>query len=138
MRVRCPEGLYPGSVSSLSKRSALSSRVKFDADAFPSNGPHPLISYSRTPTAKLKRILNLSRFGDTGPRVEFSYNPEKLTVPFRQHIGKPAEPTVTKGGKVYAGDKIATVGKDLGREIHAPMTGAVVANSNSAIELANC
>lgn len=134
--VSCPEGLYPGSVSSLSKRSAISSAIKFDVDAFPSNGPHPLISYRRTPTSKLKRILDLNRFGDKGPLTEFSNKPEKLIVPLRQHIGKPAEPTVTVGSKVNAGDKIATVGKDLGSEIHAPMTGTVVAVDDSVIELA--
>jgi len=133
--VSCPEGLYPGSVSSLSKRSAISSGIKFDASVFPTSEPHPLIAYRRTPTSKLKRILDLNQFGDSGPLVEFEYRPEKLTVPLRQHIGKPAEPIVSRGSKVCVGEKIATVGKDMGSEIHAPMTGIVSAVNDSAIEL---
>lgn len=133
--ISCPEGLYPGSVSALSKRLAGSNGMKFDGDQFQSNGPHPLIKYRRTPTSKIKRILDLNRFGDTGPLTNFSFAPKVLSVPLRQHIGKTAEPVVSVGDLVQAGDKIATVGSDLGSEIHAPMAGKVVNISGSTIEV---
>lgn len=133
--VSCPEGLYPGSVSSLSKRFAGSKGMRLDSAAFQSTGPHPLITYRRTPTSKLKRVLDLNRFGDSGPLVEFPYKPETLFVPMRQHIGKSAEAIVNVGDTVNAGQKIASVGKDLGSEIHAPMAGTVLSMTEDVIEL---
>ncbi len=133
--ISCPEGLYPGSVSTLSKRFAGASGIKFDSAAFQSNGPHPLIKYRRTPTSKLKRVLDLNRFGDTGPLTDFTFTPTTLSVPLRQHIGKAAEPILVVGDIVQVGDKIATVGKDLGSEIHAPLTGKVLRKGDSTIEL---
>ncbi|BHH85924.1 4Fe-4S dicluster domain-containing protein [Desulforhopalus sp. 52FAK] len=134
--ISCPEGLYPGSVSSLSKRFASSQGMRFDSDEFPSTGPHPLIKYRRTPTSKLKRVLDLNRFGDTGPLADFNYSPKTLFVPMRQHIGKPAEAIVSVGEKVSGGQKIASVGKDLGSEIHAPLAGTVLSVNENVIELA--
>ena len=133
--ISCPEGLYPGSVSGLSKRFAGSSGMKFDADQFSSTGPHPLIEYRRTPTSKIKRVLDLKRFGEEGPLTDFTPVPGLLKVPLRQHIGKPAEPIVGVGDRVKGGEKIATVGKDLGSEIHAPMTGQVVGVDEHTIDI---
>ncbi len=133
--VSCPEGLYPGSVSTLSKRFAGSSGMKFDAAEFQSTGPHPLIKYRRTPTSKLKRMLDLNRFGDSGPLIEHFFSPKVLSVPLRQHIGKAAEAIVSVGALVNAGEKIASVGRNLGSEIHSPMTGKVLNITDSTIEL---
>ncbi len=131
--ISCPEGLYPGSVSG--QRFAGSSGMKFDADQFSSSGTHPLIDYRHIPTSKIKRVLDLKRFGEEGPLTEFPYIPKSLKVPLRQHIGKPAEPIVGVGDRVSGGDKIATVGKDLGSEIHAPMAGRVVAVDERTIDI---
>lgn len=133
--ISCPEGLYPGSVSSLSKRFAMSSGVQFDGAAFQSTGPHPLISYRRTPTKKLKNILDLNRFGDAGPLTPFTLSPGLLSIPLHQHIGKPAEPLVAAGDRVIAEQKIATVGKDLGGEIHTPLDATVTGVNSASIEL---
>lgn len=133
--ISCPEGLYPGSVSALSKRFAGSTGMRLDSSEFQSNGPHPLIKYRRTPTSKLKRVLDLNRFGDTGPLTDFTYTPKVLYVPLRQHIGKPAEPIVAVGAMVKAGEKIATVGSDLGSEIHAPLAGKIVKISENTIDV---
>ncbi len=133
--ISCPEGLYPGSVSSLSKRFAASSGMKFDAAEFGATTPHPLIKYRRTPTSKLKRMLDLNRFGDTGPLTDYSFMPKFLSIPLRQHIGKDAVPVVALGDLVQAGDKIATVGSDLGSEIHASMNGKVVSVTEHTIDV---
>jgi len=133
--VSCPEGLYPGSVSVLSKRATAAAGIRLDTTSSVANGPHPLISYRRTPTGKLKRLLDLNQFGDHGPLTVSSFMPATLSIPLRQHIGKAAQPIVQKGDRVAAGSKIATVGSDLGSEIHAPLAGRVERLSESAIEL---
>jgi len=133
--VSCPEGLYPGSVSVLSKRATGATGLRLDSAGFVSNGPHPLIKYRRTPTSKLKRLLDLHQFGDSGPLTVSSFTPATLSIPLRQHIGKAANSIVQVGNLVEAGSKIATVGSDLGSEIHAPLAGRVERLSESAIEL---
>ena len=134
--VSCPEGLYPGSVSVLAKRASGAAGLKLDGAGFTSNGPHPLIKYRRTPTKKLKRMLDLDRFGDTGPLTAAAISPATITVPLRQHIGKPAQATVAVGDVVAAGDKIGTVGKDLGSEIHAPLAGKITGISENTVTIA--
>ena len=134
--VSCPEGLYPGSVSVLAKRASGAAGLKLDGAGFTSNGPHPLIKYRRTPTKKLKRMLDLDRFGDTGPLTAAAISPATITVPLRQHIGKPAHETVAVGDVVAAGDKIGTVGKDLGSEIHAPLAGKITGISENTVTIA--
>lgn len=134
--VSCPEGLYPGSVSVLSKRATSAAGLRLDAANFISSGPHPLIKYRRTPTGKLKRLLDLDRFGDSGPLMPSPFAPATLSVPLRQHIGKAAESLVQVGDQVQLGSKIATVGNDLGSEIHAPLTGRVARIGENTIELA--
>ncbi len=134
--ISCPEGLYPGSVSSLSKRFAGSQGMRLDASQFQSAGPHPLIKYRRTPTSKIKRVLDLNRFGDSGPLTDITLDTKVLSIPLSQHIGKPAEPIVVAGAQLTAGQKIATVGKDLGSEIHAPMAGKVLVINDKTIDIA--
>lgn len=133
--VSCPEGLYPGSVSVLAKRATGAAGQRLDTAGFTSNGPHPLIKYRRTPTKKLRRMLDLDRFGDTGPLTPAAITPAAITVPLRQHIGKPAEATVSVGDVITAGSKIGTVGKDLGSEIHAPLAGRVSAITENSVTI---
>ncbi len=131
--ISCPEGLYPGSVSVLSKRAAAASGMKFEQKNGTESGAHPLIQFRRTPTKKLKQILDLNRFGDSGPLEPYTEPIKTLTIPLRQHIGKPAEPSITVGSQVEEGQKIASVGEGLGSEIHAPLSGKVVDVTNSSI-----
>jgi Na+-translocating ferredoxin:NAD+ oxidoreductase RnfC subunit len=133
--VSCPEGLYPGSISVLSKRASGAAGIKLDAAGPGTGGPHPLIKYRRTPTKKLKRMLDLNRFADVGPLTASSFRPSLLSIPLRQHIGKTATPLVSVGDQVQSGRKIATMGGELGSEIHASLTGKVIRCSESSIVL---
>ena len=77
--------------------------------------------------------LDLNTFINKGPLLPFPITPQQLTVPLQQHIGGPAEAIVQAGDLVEAGQKIGTVGDKLGAEIHAPISGVVVAISDKAV-----
>lgn len=123
--ISCPEGLSPSMVCVDNKRRARSGNLTFTGKL--DNGVHPMQAFRRTPSKKLKTMLDLHRYRDTGPLTDFDYPFSQLKVQLRQHIGKPAVPLVTLGEHVERGQKIATVGKDLGCEIHAPATGRIAA-----------
>ena len=53
--------------------------------------------------------------------------PDTLVLPLQQHIGEPAEVTVSVGDKVLKGQKIADVGTGMGVPVHAPTSGSIEA-----------
>lgn len=65
--------------------------------------------------------------------MPFPITPQQLTLPLQQHIGAPAEATVKVGAIVEVGQKIATVGENLGAEIHAPIPGRIKAITDTAV-----
>ena len=119
----CPEGLYPSQVCMYNKRELLQAQTPYQGPA--RNEAHTLISYRRTPIKKVMARLDLNRFINKGRLVSFHFQPKTLTIPLRQHIGVPGKPIVKIGETVTASQKIATVGKNLGAEIHAPLSGKV-------------
>lgn len=58
-------------------------------------------------------------------KVESIY-PKKVYIPIQQHIGDPAEVTVSVGEKVFLGQTIAKIGEGLGANIHASVSGKIV------------
>ena len=64
----------------------------------------------------------------TGQPIRTLGIPPLLTLPLRQHAGKPAEPVVKVGQKVLKGELIATsAGDDVCASLHAPTSGTITA-----------
>lgn len=129
--VACPEGLYPSQACIYSKRAVSKEKIQFNGGF--SDSAHPLIEYRRTPTKKIKERLDLNRFLDRGPLSEFMDQSRRLEILLRQHIGAPAESLVVEGQAVKRGEKIATVGDQLGAEIHSSSAGVVIEVNRKAI-----
>ena len=71
------------------------------------------------------------------PYAETDYRPGQVTLPLRQHVGKPAVPVVRAGDRVRAGDVVAEIPeKSLGARIHASIDGIVVSVDADAIRIA--
>ncbi len=121
--ISCPEGLYPAQACILNKRALMKDKLGYSGNT--SNQVHPLISYRRTPMKKIISKLGLSRFKNKGPLVKLQFEPDQLQIQLRQHIGALAIPLVKAGDEVGYTQKIATVGDDLGAEIHSPVAGIV-------------
>jgi len=53
--------------------------------------------------------------------------PDLLHIPFRQHVGEPAEPVVQRGDRVLKGQVIAKAKGPVSAPVHAPTSGRVLA-----------
>ncbi len=133
--VSCPEGLYPSTVCINHKRKTSAKGVKY-SDPIASK-PHALADYRKTPSKRLKNMLDLAKYKDEGPLAEFKYQPSQLKLPLRQHIGVPATPLVEVNMPVKRNQKVATVGDQLGSEIHSPIDGQVIEITDSYITIQN-
>lgn len=132
--VSCPEGLYPSQVCIDNRRRAIAAQMKYDGNL--DRGPHPIAAYRKTPSKKLKQMLDLLGFPDEGQFVDISLRPQKLRIKLQQHIGSTASPLVAKGESVEKAQKIASVGDSLGSEIHAPAAGRIVDMDKDEIVIA--
>jgi len=132
----CPEGLLPSQSCILNKRALIREKKSFTGT--PENQAHPLIAYRRMPMERVMARLDLNRFRNSGPLTPFPGTPYQVTVLLQQHIGAPATPVVRQGDFVKEGTKIATVGDQLGGEIHAPINGKIQVLNKTAILITHC
>lgn len=79
------------------------------------------------PSSVLIDRLGIRRFvKESVERKNIEFNPKTVYIPLLQHVGKAAEPKVSIGDKVKAGDVIAETDKSLlGAVIHASISGTV-------------
>lgn len=135
--ISCPEGLYPAQACIYSKKQLMQDKKKYTGPQ--SGGVHPLIAYRRTPSSKIMKRLDLERYVNKGPLTPFDNQPGQVTLKLDQHIGVPAAPMVNVGDAVTAGQKIASVGDQLGAELHSPFDGLVtrVEKQSICIKVAN-
>ena len=129
--VSCPEGLYPSQVCISNRKQAIAQKIRYTGPV--SDTAHPLAGFRKTPSRRLRTMLDLNRFPDTGDLTDHDFAPETLTVMLRQHIGGPASLTVRLGDTVEKGQKIATMGDALGSELHAPAAGKIVRVDDAAV-----
>lgn len=96
-------------------------------EPLPSKGvAHPIRDSRRVPISRLIQRLGLVEYDRPAPMTDSRLDPERVEIPLSQHIGAPAEPVVSVGDDVGAGQRIATVpeGK-LGAHVHASISGRV-------------
>lgn len=86
-------------------------------------------------SSKLIDRLGIRRFvRDYVERKYIEFEPEKVTIPLSQHVGKPASPIVKTGDKVSVGMPIAKTDENaLGAVIHASIDGTVAEITGSHI-----
>ncbi len=129
----CPEGLYPSQSCIYNKRLLSQAKIAHQGDG--GQGVHPLISYRRMPMEKVMARLDLNRFVNKGPLTPIPREVTRVRVPLQQHIGAPCESLVNQGDRVGLGQKIATCGTKLGAEIHASISGEVIAVDRTAVTI---
>ena len=87
------------------------------------------------PSKVLAERLGLRRFmGKTVTRDMRTFNPDKVYILTRQHVGAPAVPTVEVGATVKRGDVVAVTPENmLGTTMHASIDGKVVAVTDESV-----
>jgi Na+-translocating ferredoxin:NAD+ oxidoreductase RnfC subunit len=131
--IACPEDLDPKNVCVQNKRKYASEGRKWEAAAVEGR-PQMHLDNRRAPLQRLIRKLGLHDFENKGPMLEDAYQPKRVTLPFRQHIGAPANAVVRTGDKVKEGDVVARPddGK-LGAVIHASIAGKVSVGKDAIV-----
>ncbi len=100
--------------------------------------PHPMREYRLVPTHRLIARLGLTEWEDqVCPLDTDDYRPQRVSLMLKQHVGAPAEPVVSVGDRVAAGDLVARIPEgNLSANVHASIAGQVTAIGESAIEVA--
>ncbi|GAB4313515.1 MAG: 4Fe-4S dicluster domain-containing protein [Candidatus Zixiibacteriota bacterium] len=127
----CPEDLDPKDACVWSKdvfRQAENPRT----DWVQPERPHAFNEHRKVPLSKLVRRLGLEPYDHPAPWSDATVAPERVTIPLKQHIGRPCEPLVSVGDRVERGQPIGRVPDgELGAPVHASINGRVVAVDGS-------
>ena len=130
----CPEALYPreACVQGINDLGAVG-KAKWDGPR--EVKPHSTKESRRVPIKQLMTRLGVTRYEAAAEYVKMDVQPNKVTLPLKQHVGVPAKATVSVGDVVKCGQIVAEIpAEELGANIHAGMDGRVTAvNDNFVI-----
>jgi Na+-translocating ferredoxin:NAD+ oxidoreductase RnfC subunit len=131
----CTMGLSPKKVNMEIKRA-------FTAQGF--KNPHrntelsanAMRDFRKIPVKRLVYRLGLADVDRPAPLAEEEYQPQRVVIPLRQHVGAPALSTVEVGQEVREGDLIGRIPQDaLGAQIHASISGRVQEVTHGAVTI---
>ncbi|MEJ2615491.1 MAG: 4Fe-4S dicluster domain-containing protein [Ignavibacteriaceae bacterium] len=126
----CPEGLDPKGATVIEKKLAREQQLKWSGSDIT---VHPMFDYRKVPTKKLMQRLDVLKFRDEGPLMDFSLNPAVVRIPLNQHVGTPAEPVVKPGDAVNKYDLIGKSSGKISSDIHASIDGKVISINKNEI-----
>jgi Na+-translocating ferredoxin:NAD+ oxidoreductase RnfC subunit len=131
----CPEDLTPKSMCVRSK-GVWSEHGRWP-EPLPGLGRvHPLRDARKIPVPRLIKRLGLAHYDLPAPMRDFAYDPPRVRIMLKQHLGAPALPVVSEGQKVTMGQVVAEPpeGK-LGVPVHASIDGRVTRIDESSIHI---
>lgn len=129
----CPAQLYPRSVNDLYKKKLSEQGHKYTPVKIEFEPRSPR-EYRLIPTKRLISRLGLTNFDKAAPMKEIDFRPEQIVINLSQHIGTPAEPVVSVGEEVKAGQMVGQVPEgSLGAPIHTSFDGIVTEVTNTFI-----
>lgn len=132
--IACPEDLDPKNVCTQNKHRRAADGDRWVNAPLTQIRPQLHLANRRVPIGRLIRKLGLSQFNNLGPLIEPATPPRRVEIPLQQHIGTPAQPTVTVGDRVAVGNVIGRPPADkLGAVIHASISGRVTAINGSVV-----
>ena len=86
----------------------------------------PMAEHRLVPTSRLVTRLAIGVYNKKAPLDETDYQPERVVLPMRQHVGTPAVPVVQVGDIVQRGQLVGEIpAQALGARIHASISGRV-------------
>ena len=121
----CPMGLSPRKVNAFLKNRLREKEIEVPKNPTPEAREADFSS--RAATSRLEARLGLRKYALRHAGDEcLELMPQQVTLPFVQHIGKPAVPVKKKGDSVLKGELLAVAAKDgLSANIHASIDGVL-------------
>ncbi|MFD1261180.1 4Fe-4S dicluster domain-containing protein [Entomomonas asaccharolytica] len=119
----CPVDISPMRLNQALKKQFREQGGRYEGELRPAD---PMARYRLLPIKRLITRLDLDKVNHKAPWLDTSWQPIKVTLPVRQHIGAPAKPIVQVGDKVTKGQLLAEMAQgQLGVPLHASITGFV-------------
>jgi Na+-translocating ferredoxin:NAD+ oxidoreductase RnfC subunit len=88
------------------------------------------------PLKALIRKLGLDEYDVDAPWTTVRWDPKRVRLPLRQHVGQPALPVVEVGQRVETGQLVAEIPPNaLGARVHASIGGTVRSVSDGIVEI---
>ncbi|TQI80124.1 Na+-translocating ferredoxin:NAD+ oxidoreductase RnfC subunit [Serratia fonticola] len=129
----CPVDISPMRVNQVLKAQLRQQGARYQGEL---RAADPMAQYRMVPTSRLLMRLALTPWYHPAPFSSEPYQPERVVLPLRQHIGVAAQSMVAVGEAVVHGQCIALPPEGaLGAPIHASISGHVAEISASAITL---
>ena len=133
----CPEDLYPKEACDQAKADRKEGGLERWLGPTEEIKAHPMEPGRHVPIKALMQKLGVKSYDVPAPWTDVQSEARRITLPLGQHVGAPAEPVVTTGERVTAGQLVADIpdGK-LAARIHSSIGGVVTA-VNGAITIEN-
>ncbi|MTI59033.1 MAG: electron transport complex protein RnfC [Firmicutes bacterium] len=129
----CPMGLSPRTINMQLKEELAKNNYK-NTHNRSIEQTHSMREYRKIPVKRLIKRLGIADYDQSAPIIENDFNPEKIIIPMKQHIGAPAVPVVNLGNSITVGQLIASKPEDsLGANIHSGINGVVKMLGDSII-----
>lgn len=119
----CPMGLSPRKVNQYMKGELRARGIQVPRNMEPA--AREFVDDRKTPTGRLIARLGLAQYDGKHAHDCKTLSPERVFIPFQQHIGKPAVPVKSAGEAVSQGELLAQAAEGLSANIHASVTGVV-------------
>lgn len=119
----CPMGLSPRKVNDYLKGELRNRKIQVEKGTNPKASE--FVDLRKTPTNRLIARLGLSKYYGLHPKTVINLNPEKVFIPFSQHIGAPAICEKKVGDKVAYGELLAKAAEGLSANIHSSIEGVI-------------
>ncbi|HIU96565.1 MAG TPA: 4Fe-4S dicluster domain-containing protein [Candidatus Copromorpha excrementipullorum] len=131
----CPAGLHPKMANLYFKDILAEQKVKYKPEKTEFTA-RAVREYRLVPSKRLIARLGLRDFDLPAPMTDVKLEPDMIRVSTRQHVGAPAQPTVSAGQQVQAGQMIGTIPEgSLGACIHSSIDGMVSEVTEDYIEI---
>jgi Na+-translocating ferredoxin:NAD+ oxidoreductase RnfC subunit len=129
----CPVDISPMRLNQMLKAQLRAEGARYTGTLRPAD---PLAEHRLIPISRLVAKLALVEYNRKAPLDETPYEPARVVLPLRQHVGAPAIPCVRAGDPVTRGQLIAEVAANtLGARVHASISGRVDSVTGEAVIL---
>ncbi len=130
----CPVDISPMRLNQMLKAEFRAQGGRYTGALRPAD---PMAEYRMVPIPRLIARLNLTELNRKAPLDETAYQPRRVTLKMRQHLGQPAQPVVKPGDRLEAGQLVADIPeKSLGARVHASIRGRVESVDATAVVIA--